>query len=603
MPNLITYKVQRFGTNEWLHYSLPIATDGPSHVFSTYETLSGTISPEIGNRLAEDGKPMLWKWGTWIHVETPDERIWTGIIDDVYAKGAVLNVRAREWQGCLHGLTHAGMLWGVQATPHSLVQALFAHGAGFPTGLRGVEVVVHGTPPRLLGKKWDDEVFAKRAALILAEAALETVAKPRKRKEEQIKEVGWPFDVQVKAYEVKMKPHSRAYRTKSREKRDDATLKTRKATLDAHEKSKKEDAAIVAFKAKSKQKSDDASLKTLYRAYEDVRDLPGSKEQIKVAKAAYDVRRLHWDNQLKPLKRPSEDRTKHWDGLIKTAKASYDARVKFWDDQLKPLKEAVDEWQVLITAQKEDREIAVEPLQDQLEVLKAAEEPKIMARDAAADSLKVADESLKKHGGAYKVLPEDRPDSWRILQDLAIEGGFEFTTETVLTHGAPVLKLHLHYGGVGRGRDDLVFEQGRNIIEVPRVSTPDEHASEVIGVGAGQGQTPVEGWELALTRTVTVSDPRMRRNEVYARPEITKPAVLDAEVRAELRRLRAEVVVEEFMVKDDPNCPIGAWRAGDIITPKITVPHYGRIEKKHRIRSWQRVGTHKARIRTEVLGE
>lgn len=603
MNPTIRYLAQRYGTNEWLDYNLPIITDGPSHCFSTYETLSGTISPEIGNRLAEDGKPMLWKWGTWVHVETPDERIWTGIIDDVYAEGAVLHVRAREWQGCLHGLTHTGKLWGVQATPHSLVQALIAYGAGFPTGLRGVEVVVHGTPPRLLGTKWDDEVFSKKAALIQAEAALDAAARPRKRQEEKIKETSWPFEVQIKYYEMKQKPHSRAYRLLSRQKRDDATLKTRKTTLDAHEKSKREDPAIVAYKNKSKQKSDDASLKALYRAYEDVRDLPGSKEQIKAAKAAYDARRDFWDNQLKPLKRPSEDRTKYWDGRIKTAKADYDARLKYWEDRMKPAKTAVDEWQALITAQKEDREIAVEPLQDQLEVLKGVEEPLIGARDDASDALEVAQDQLKKHGGAYKVLPEDRPDSWRILQDLATEGGFEFTTETVRTHGAPVLRLHLHYGGVGRGRDDLIFEQGRNIIEQPVVSTPDEYASEVIGVGAGQGQTPVEGWELALERTVTVADPRMRRNAVYARPEITKPAVLDAEVRAELRALRSEVVVEEITVRDDPNCPIGAWRAGDIITPKITVPHYGRIEKKHRVRSWQRAGTHKAVLHLEVVSE
>lgn len=603
MNPLIVYKAQRYGSNAWLDYNLPITTDGPLHCFSTYETLSGTIAPEIGNRLAEDGRPMLWKWGTWIHVETPDERIWSGIVDDVYAEGAVLHVRAREWQGCLHGLTHTGKLWGVQATPHSLVQALIDYGASFPSGLKGVEVVVHGTPPRLLGLKWDDEVFAKKALLIAAEAALDAAAKPRKAKEEQIKAVGWPYEVQIKLHEVRQKPHSLAYRNKSREKRDDATLKTRKATLDAHEASKKADPAIVAYKAKSKEKTDDATLKTLYRAYVDVRDLPGSKEQIKVAKAAYDVRRLHWDNQLKPLKRSSEDRTKHWDDLIKAAKASYDGRVAFWDDQLKPLKEAVDVWQVMITEERENREIAVEPLQDQLEVLKATEAPLISARDDAADAHKVAQDQLKLHGGAYKVLPEDRPDSWRVLQDLAVEGGFEFTTETVRTRGAPILRLHLHYGGVGRTRTDLVFEQGRNIIEIPTVRTPDEYASEVIGVGAGQGQTPVEGWELPLTRTVTVSDPRMRRNSVYARPEITKPAVLDAEVRAELRALRAEVVVEEITVKDDPNCAIGAWRAGDIITPKITVPHYGRIVKKHRVRSWQRIGTHKAKLRLEVVSE
>lgn len=634
MEPSITYKAQRFGTNAWLDFNLPVTTDGPQHVFSTYETLSATIAPEIGNRLAEDGKPMLWKWGTWVHVETPDERIWTGIVDEVWADGAVLHVRAREWQGYLHGLTYQGQIWAVRKDPADVVRQLVDDIQKVPGADLGV-TVVGSVPGKLLGTHWDDTVILRKREFLEADDRVKYQKEIRTNVEQNIKREKAKHDRLIDPKAKLLEPLVETYRSITKQKDEDLILSGAKQVLEEFRDGKKTDPVIVAYKAKSEQKNRDDLLRTRKWAYDDevelknidasLANLKADYEQkraakapaavVKAAKAAYDVRRLYWDNrlkpfktayeqrrdywdnQLKPLKRPHDVRVVHWDPMIRDAEHDYTVRVEYWDTRLAPSRSAKEKLEAEIAVLREARSKALEPFEELLEYERALEDALGELADAAKTVLQEAEDNLRLHGGAYKVLRQDHPDAWGVLVDLSRVGGFDFTTETVKTHGAPILRLIIHPGRVGTTRDDLVFEQGRNIISQPEIREPDEYASEVIAVGAGQGED-LAGIESSLQKSVAVVDTgRMYRNALAVDPSITNTAVLDVVAREQLKRLRTGFFLPEITVKDDPNAPIGAWRAGDIITPRMhSVPHFGAVSRKMRVRSWQRIGVNKAKL-------
>lgn len=542
--NLTRFTAQRFGTNEWLHFNLPLEAEGPPHTSTSYETLTGTIAPEVANSVAEDGRRLLEPWGTWVHVETADAREWTGIVTDISGDGATLRVEIREWIGYLHGLTFLGLVWGVKADPADLVRELIEHVQSFPTGNLGIQVV--GSTPVRVGSESEDKAIAARKVRNTAKAAHEAIANPRKAKQEEIKKKGAPFDKQIKQLTKEKKPLNDAYQV---------VVRRQKPVRDAYTNLTKE--------------------RTRRRAVYDA--LVAQKASAAdIANALAKVAAM--------------------DGPIKAAKVEC--------DELNPARDAakapVDAKNAQIATKRAERDVAVGPLEDELEALKDAEAPLKEALDAAEEVVKKAEEKLKADGGAYKILGSDRPDCWKALTDLAKSTPFGFVARTERSHGAPKLILEIKYPGVGRTRSDLVFETGRNILGEPKVQVPEEYASEIIAVGAGEGES-VEGFDLNLQTMIAEVDPRMRRNAVYSDPSITQKAVLAAVGRAELARMRVPLHVPEIVVKDDPNCPIGAWEAGDIITIKLhQVPHFGRVVVKHRITHWNRIDTHKARIFLEA---
>lgn len=481
----IRYSAQRIGSNAWLSFDLPITTDGPWDTFNTFESLEGSISPEVGSAIAEDGRPVIEKWGTWIHAEGPDRRLWTGIVDEVYVSDAELSFSVRDWHGYPDGLTYTGKVWGVEDDPADIMRSIWANLASFPNGIKGVTVT--GKTNIKLGTKYEDKMVAAKKVMDAKKVPYDAQNKKVTAKEAEVKKKAAPFDKELKPLERERKVLTRAYDKAVKDKRPKPEIASKKALVDA------------------------------------------KSAQIKTKRDA--------------------------------------------------------------------RESAIATLNDQLEVLREVLDP---LRDAYDDAREIYDEArelVDKHGGAWKVLPEDLPDTWGIIKDLVDEGGFEFHPRSESSTGAPKLFLDIRQPKVGRERDDLVFEQGRNISAVPRVERPEEYASELIATGAGEGSGDDEK---ALRVTLTEEDSRLRRNIVYSDPAITKLDALRARGRKELARYRADVLVPEIKIFDTPNCPIGAWEAGDIITVKLhRVPHFGRVWVKHRISAWQRVGTSEAVLRLE----
>lgn len=482
----LRYTAQRVGSTAWLHYDLALETDGPRHTFSSYETFTAKISPEMYARLADDGKPMLQKWGTWIHVETPDERVFTGIVDDVWAEGATQHIRVVEWIGYLDGLVLTSRLWGVDADPANLVRDLITHVQSFQPGF--FPVTVTGSTSTRVGSASEDKMIAAKATMDAKRTQWDSFAKPRKALEAEVKKISAPHDAAIKALNLQRRILADGYAMKVASKASAAVVAAAKAAADSK-----------AAQIKSRRATKDAAIGT-------------RKTRIE---------------QLKATEAPVKD--------------SYDAAKTVYDD---------------------------------------------------------AKSKVKDDGGAWKALPEDTPDCWKVLKDLAAEGaGFHFTAQTERTTGAPKLTLAIQTAIPGRVRDDLVFEQGRTIVIQPKVQDPEEYASEVIALGAGEGGA--EG--KALRQDIAVTDSRLRRTVVYSDPAITTQARLSQVGRAELARLRDPYDIPELVVRDDPNCPIGAWAPGDIITVRMhRVPHYGALKVKRRIRAWQRIGTTKARLYLEA---
>lgn len=491
-PRLI-YKAQRFGTNAWLSLDLPLRTDGPEHGVSTYGEIRATISPDLWETFADDGRRLLHPGGTWIHIETPDERIWTGYVHEVArGKGAELVITIREWIGYLDGLTFQGRIWGVEADPADLVRELFKHVQSYAGGKLGA--TVRGETPVPLGTDSDDRMIAAKRVLDQAIAALKAREKPRKAKSEEIKRKSAPHDRTIKARNA-----SRAAATKEYER-------------------------LV------KQKNPKPT-----------------KAQIDAAKANVKTRR-----------------------------------------------EATE-------AAREAKRREIDPLRTQLEQLRAAEETFKKPVETAREAHSKAQGRARADGGAWKALAEDTPDCWDILRDLAAAAPFEFTARTQRTHGAPKLTLQIAYLRTGRPRTELVFEQGVNIIELPEPRLPSKYATEVIGLGAGEGES-FDGSEIPMRVNVPTSDWRLRRTHVLSVPSVTNRTTLRVLARREQRSLTGERELPELVVRDHENCPIGAWAAGDDIYVKLhSVPHFGRITGWFRVRSWQRIGITRARIRLERI--
>lgn len=487
-PN-IRYTAQRFGSNEWLSLDLPLTTDGPWETYNTYEVMEATISPEVGAAIAEDGRPVMEKWGTWIHAESPDLRLWTGIVEDVFVEGATMHLSVRDWHGYPDGMTHTKQIWGVQADPADLAREVWDHLQSFDNSDLGVTVV--GETPVRLGSESEDIANGLKDLMRAAKKPYDDKSLQVKAKEAQIEKVAAPYDKSLKVLDRERKVLTRAY---------DAAVRNR---------------------------------------------------------------------------RPQHE--------IDAAKALVDAKT----DQ--------------VTEVRNNRTAVTADLDDELEILREQLEPLQEAYNEANEKYREAEEKVREDGGAWKALVDDLPDSWKILQDLSAEAPFDFIAKTERTDGAPKLTFEILYPSIGSTRNDLVFEQGWNISEIPSVDVPEEYASEIIGVGAGEGTGEDEK---VLRVTISEDDPRMRRNKVFSDPAITKLEALRARSRKELALMRSAVVVPEIKVFDTPNTPIGSWRAGDIVHIKLhTVPHFGRVSVKHRIKSWQRVGSSQATLRLEPVND
>lgn len=215
------------------------------------------------------------------------------------------------------------------------------------------------------------------------------------------------------------------------------------------------------------------------------------------------------------------------------------------------------------------------------------------ALDAAQTAYTKAKEKADEDGGAYEIRPEDTPDADQSIRDLCTDTEVEWTTSTKYSDGVPNLTVNIHYPSAGSRRDDLVFEQGVNIITELELERGNDYANASIGVGAGEGDKSIKA-------TIAPASNRMYRPTVFEDKSIKKKDQLLALMRKDLKKRTGNLFVPEIEVIDHELAPMYSWRVGDIIRVSGDVPHFGRYSELHRIVSWQLVGEHRARLSLEL---
>lgn len=287
---------------------------------------------------------------------------------------------------------------------------------------------------------------------------------------------------------------------------------------------------------------------------------------------------------LRPLSRARDAATDAYDALVK-AKAP--------KNQIDAAKAQVAAKQEALKKKRDERDAKINPLQTQLEDLRDEETPWQEPYDAAEEAYRAAQEKAREDGGGVKIEAADFPNTWDAIQDLATEYGFEITTSTVQTDGRPDYRVQVHYPATGRARDDLIFQQGINIISElkPR---PVSYLTEVLGRGAGEGDKAVRANSARV-------DKRARRNAVVARPAITTVAALRSEVAKELGWATGDLEIPTIIVRDNPAAPLWSWAVGDSILVRGVVPHVGIYSEWHRIISWKLLSDVDAELRLEKV--
>lgn len=206
-------------------------------------------------------------------------------------------------------------------------------------------------------------------------------------------------------------------------------------------------------------------------------------------------------------------------------------------------------------------------------------------------SYQAAVDRAREEGGAYEVRAEDLTDAAKAIADIVRASGVEWTTGIEYSDTVPQFYIRVHYPHAGTRRDDLVFEQGVNIVsELDPVRDGSDYANAGYGIGAGEGSS-------AVRATVEQPSDRLRRPVVVEDRSLQRVDQVSAKVRAEIARLDGAPYVSQITVIDHELAPIGAWAVGDIITITGSVPHLGEYAKAHRIISWKYQGETRAELR------
>jgi hypothetical protein len=119
-------------------------------------------------------------------------------------------------------------------------------------------------------------------------------------------------------------------------------------------------------------------------------------------------------------------------------------------------------------------------------------------------------------------------------------------------------RQELGYPRLGRRLSDMRFVIGENVQIIPNVSVSDDYASEVLGLGAGEGRT-------MLRSHVTRPTNRLRRVAVVINKAARSQKSIDSVAKGELAWRHDALDVAEIVLMDHPNAPMGAVQPGDEI--------------------------------------
>jgi len=196
------------------------------------------------------------------------------------------------------------------------------------------------------------------------------------------------------------------------------------------------------------------------------------------------------------------------------------------------------------------------------------------AKQLANDRKVKANERAREDGGAYELLWWEAPDCGNTVQDLAEDGPFDYLDTWKMTGDTITSTFQILYPRAGRKNDDVVFEQGVNVVDVIEATVPgDEYASEVVGIGAGEGSRSVR-------RSTARRNGRIRRAVVVTNKMVKTSAGMDRIINRELATRQKVLEVQKLRVRRQAG---KAWQLGDDVLVRVTLQGHGRIDLLHRI--------------------
>lgn len=354
------------------------------------------------------------------------------------------------------------------------------------------------------------------------------------------------------------------------------------------------------------QKMPNANLNVTVVGSSSLRVGTDSDDKAAAAKKLMDADKKVVDARNKTKKAATEDQQKLSKANAKVTDA-HRKGITSAQDEVNRLTKAGASKQAIANARAvvTSRQAALKAIQEQqkpgMDAKKKVTEAATKAKDTAdkayektRDAYDKAKAKADEDGGAYKFLAEDTPDASDSLGTLCKDTELEWTTQTIYSNGAPNLRINVSHPTVGTRRDDLVFEQGVNIIsELRLVRDGEEYANASIGVGAGEGDKSIRG-------TIASTSKRMRRVTVFEDRKLKKQTQLLASMRKDLKRRTGELYVPEIEIVGHELAPMFSWNVGDHIMVSGNVPHYGYYSRLHRIISWQMMGDTKAILRLEL---
>lgn len=157
----------------------------------------------------------------------------------------------------------------------------------------------------------------------------------------------------------------------------------------------------------------------------------------------------------------------------------------------------------------------------------------------------------------FALTQWDTHDLGDTFGDLLQVGSIDYREHHEIIDGRPRHRLIMAHPRLGRRRRDLRFVPGVNV-DVPPVSlSMEDYASEVLLLGAGEGEKMVTGHATAPTT-------RLRRVAIQMGKHIGRKATAETMAARRARQLSATPQdVETLRVFGHPNAPLMSWDDGD----------------------------------------
>ena len=162
----------------------------------------------------------------------------------------------------------------------------------------------------------------------------------------------------------------------------------------------------------------------------------------------------------------------------------------------------------------------------------------------------------------YELLWWEAPDCGREIDQLALEAGFDYAESHHWASAARDEVLHridLAAPMIGRRRTDLRFAVGENVSVIPDIERDgDNYANEILALGKGEGRG-------MLRQTVGQASNRLRRVSVLSKKGVGYQSRLRALADRERQARSVIESINNLVVLDHPNAPLGSFGVGDEI--------------------------------------